>query len=163
MADEKKVDQSEEKPVFTWKAAEFETHQKGIGWFATVIFGALLLVILFAINKNWTAAGVVFAAGLAFVSLARTNPKKIKCSLYHSGILIENKAYRFSDLKSFWVIYGDHPRVRFAQPGKLSAHINMPISDEDPEQIRLFISKYLPEQEDRGEDFSDIFSRWIKF
>ena len=163
MADKKVINQSEEKPVFSSKASEFEDRKKGTSWFIIISVVALVLIVIFIITKNWTAVGVVVACAFALISFSTTSPRKIKCSLYHTGIVIQNKTYRFTDLKSFWMIFGDHPRARFSQVGRMSTHINMPIAEEDPEQIRLFLLKYLPEQEDQGEDLSDTLSRWIKF
>lgn len=152
----------EEKPVFNWKTGESLSYKKGPLWFALIIAIAIILAVFFIWQDNWTAAGVIAAAAFALLSFARSEPKKINCSLYHSGFVIDEKAYRYTDLKSFWMVSGDRWSVRFLKPGRFSIHINMPIADEDPEQIRLFLSKYLPEETDRGEDISDILSRWFK-
>jgi len=154
---------NEDKPIFSWKAAEFAVYQKDTKWFLLLMVVAILLIAFFVWNKNWTAVGVVVAGVFAFISLNGVKPKKISCKVYRDGVVIEDKAYRYTDLKSFWLIPGDHPRVRFARPGRFSPAINMPIDEEDPEQIRLFLSKYLPEEEGNGEDIADTISRWMKF
>ena len=163
MAEEKAFNQTDEKPVFVWKASEFASYQKSPGWFIMIVFIALVLIGIFVWMKNWTAAGLVFASALALFSVSRTAPKKVSCSLYHSGVVIDQKAYHFSDLKSFWLLAGEHPSIRFTKAGRFTTPVNMPIADEDPEQIRLFLSKYLPQETDKGEDIADSISRWIRF
>jgi len=167
MADAKKANvasQSLEKPVFSWSVAEFSQYKKNTNWYLIVGFSAVILIIVFIWMKNYTAAGVVFAAGLALFAQANIIPKKIKCEIYPSGIVIGEKAYPYDSLKSFWVIFGDSKMVRLQPQGRFSASINMPISkNEDPEQVRLFIAKHLPEDEDKGEDVADTIQRWIKF
>ncbi len=152
----------EEMPVFSWKTGESISYKKGPLWFVLIVFIAIMLIIFFLWQSNWTAAGVIAAAAFALLSFSRSEPKKIVCSLYHSGFVIDKKAYRYTDLKSFWMVPGAQWSVRFLRPDRFSLHINMPIADEDPEQVRLFLSKYLPEETDRGEDVSDILSRWFK-
>ncbi|OQB06655.1 MAG: hypothetical protein BWY19_00002 [bacterium ADurb.Bin212] len=154
--------QTDEKPVFTWKAAETASYKKDTLWFVLISLAALALIAFFVWDKNWTAAGVIAAAAFALMSFSRSTSRKITCDLYRSGVVIDGKTYRYADLKSFWMIYGQHPAARFSKPGRLSMHINMPIAEEDPEQIRLFLSKYLPEEADKGEDISDVLTRWFK-
>ncbi len=167
MAEAKKEtsrDQGLEKPVFGWSAAEFSQYKKKTNWYLIIGFSAVILIIIFVWMKNYTAAGVVFAAGLALSAQANVKPKKIKCEIYPSGVVVGEKAYPFDSLKSFWVIFGESRMVRLQPQGRLSASINMPISkNEDPEQIRLFLAKHLPEDEDRGEDIADTIQRWFKF
>ena len=163
MAEETKQNPEEDRPVFEWKAPEFAEYKRNPGWFIIIVLAALLLIAFFVWNKSWTAAGVVFAAALALFTSTRVNAKKVDCKMFRDGVVIGDKAYRFSDLKSFWIIYGTHPSVRFAKPGRFSALINMPISDEDPEQIKLFLSKYLPHDQDRGEEMTDTLGRWLRF
>ena len=149
--------------VFQWEAREFADYKKGGGWFAIVIVVALGLIAFFIWQRNWTAAGVIGAAALALIAQSRIRPKKIKCEVYRDGIVVNEKAHTYETLKSFWIIIGDHPKIRLEQTSRFSAQINMPISDEDPEQIRLFLAKHLPENESKGEDLTDTISRWFRF
>jgi len=150
-------------PVFSWEAREFTDYKKNGSWFAIVIVVAIALAAYFIWQKNWTATGVVVAASFALIAQSRAKPKKVKCEVFRSGIVVDEKAYPYETLKSFWVLGGDHPKVRLEQTSRFKAPINMPIADEDPEQIRLFLAKKLPENEDQGEDFTDTVSRWLRF
>lgn len=157
------IDLSSEKPVFQWKAAEFAQHQKNSLWYFIVVGATLALADLFYWLKNWTAMGVVGAAALAMIAQAKSKPRSVSVALYRSGIVVNDKVYPYSALKSFWIIVGEHPVFRVEQVGFLKTHINIPIADEDPAQIQLFMAKFLPEDEDRGEDLADMLQRWTRF
>ncbi|TSC93446.1 MAG: Uncharacterized protein Athens101428_683 [Candidatus Berkelbacteria bacterium Athens1014_28] len=98
------------------------------------------------------------------ISQSRTSGKKKSYAIYDQGITIDDRVYGFDQLKSFW-IFDSQGRaiVRFEQLSRLALPIEMPIDLENPEQVRLFLSKHLPEAEDRGEDVADKINRWIKF
>lgn len=165
MADEKnKMNMVVNKPVFSWSAAEFSQYKKSTNWYLIIAFSAVILIIVFVWLQNYTAAGVVFAAGLALFAQANARPKKVRCEIYSDGVVIGDKAYAYGSLKSFWIIFGESQMVRLQPQGKFAASINVPISkNEDPEQIRLYLAKHLPEDEDKGEDIADTIRRWLKF
>jgi len=170
MAEEKVEDKNQkiaidvnEKPVFAWTAPEFASYSKSSSWFLLIVVVGIALIGIFVWQKNWTAVGVVAAAALALIIQAKTKPKMLKCSLYRSGAVIDERVYPFEALKSFWIVYGEHPYIRIAQAKRLSSNVNLPIAEEDPEQVRLFLAKFLPEEEQNGEDLSDTIQRWLRF
>jgi len=160
---ETKVILESDKPVFSWKAPEFAQYSKNNTWFVIVSLAAIGLAVLFFFQKNWTGMVVAITGGLALLSQARSKPRDVACTLYRQGIVINEKAYSYAEFKSFWIIYGDHPAMRLEPTKRFGAILNVPISEEDPEQVKLFLSKFLPMDENKGEDFSDTIQRWIKF
>lgn len=166
MAEEKVENKNQidaEKPVFVWEAPEFASYVKTSNWFVLIVLIAIGLIVIFAWQKNWTAVGVVAAAALALIIQSRTKPKKLKCSVYRSGVVVDERVYPFETLKSFWLVYGEQPYIRIAQAKRFSSNVHLPIAEEDPEQIRLFLAKFLPEEEKNGEDFADTIQRWLRF
>jgi hypothetical protein len=154
----------EDKPVFSWSAREFPNYTKNASWYWLFVLAGVALMAFFIWQRNWAAAGLIAAAVFAIFAQARVFPKAVKCELYRSGIVVNEKAYPYDTLKAFWIIAGEHPVVRFEQTGTfIKNQINVPISDEDPEQVRLFLSKFLPEDEKRGEDVTDVIQRWLRF
>jgi hypothetical protein len=157
------VDFSTEKPVFQWTTAEFAQYTKTSVWYIVVVLIAITLCVLFWWMKNWTAIGVIVAATIALIAQARAKPRNVAVSIYRAGVVLNDKVYPYSALKSFWIIPGEHPVFRLDRTGFLAAHINVPIADEDPAQIQLFLAKFLPEDQDRGEDIADVIQRWTRF
>jgi hypothetical protein len=153
-----------DKPVFYWQATEFESHDKPSNWLLYVIIVAGLLTAALIYMKMWLGAAVVIAACFALYSQAHLRGQKRNYAIYNQGVTVDNKVYTFDQFKSFWTfLYQDRVVVRLEQSKPLAMPVEMPIGEENPEQIRLFLSKHLPEIEDRGEDISDTINRWIKF
>ena len=152
-----------EKPVFSWEAPEFAFYSKNSTWYLIIILAAVVLIVFFAWQKNWTAVGVSAAAGIALFAQAQIKPKSLKCALYRSGVVINDRVYTYDEMKSFWIVFSDHPFIRFERARRLSSNVNLPIAEEDPEQIRLFLAKYLPQDEEKGEDLADTIQRWFRF
>jgi len=141
-----------DKPVFFWQAVEFESHQKGKGWFTYVVLIAIALI------------GMVVAATAALYSQAYTSGKKKNYAIYDQGVTVDSKVFTFDQFKSFWIFLSQNrPVIRLEQLRRFSLPVEMPVLEENPEQIRLFLAKHLPEQEEKGEDITDVINRWIKF
>lgn len=153
-----------DKPIFSWRTGEFAEQKKSGGWFFLIIIVAVALVALFIYLANWTAAGVVAAGAFALIMLSNTRAKTVSYAIYQNGIVVNDRAYPYDKMKSFWLVPGQVVVIRFEPESRFAAHINVPISaDEDPEQVRLYLMKHLPEEEDRGEDITDRINRWMKF
>ena len=153
-----------DRPAFFWEAVEFESHEKSRGWFAYLIIAAVILAAAFIYLKLWLAVAVVVAATFALGSQAHSSGKKKNYAIYNQGVTIDNRVYTFDQFKSFWIFpYQDRVVIRFEQLRRFSLPVEMPIETENPDQIRLFLAKHLPEEEEKGEDVMDTINRWIKF
>jgi len=114
--------------------------------------------------RLWLAAAVVIAAAFAMYSQSRSSGSKRSYAIYSQGVTIDNRVYTFDQFKSFWVFpYEQRIILRFEQVKRFSLPVEMPLDEKNVEQIRLFLSKHLPEEEGRGEDITDTINRWIKF
>jgi len=166
MADEgkslKTIDPNEE-PIFSWEAQEFAVYDKGNTWSLYIVIGAVVLIGIFVWQKNWTGVALAVAAAAAMISQGHSKPKPVKCAIFQGGVVLNDKPYNFADLKAFWLVDGDHPMVRLEKASRFTMPVNLPIGKTNPEQIRLYLAKRLPEHEDRGEDAADRISRWLKF
>ncbi|MCX6810527.1 MAG: hypothetical protein NTY30_02180 [Candidatus Berkelbacteria bacterium] len=171
MADEKKEEKKPvvtisptDKPIFYWQATEFESHDKPNNWLLYIVLVAIVLLAILLYMRLWLGAAVVVAACFALYSQSRSRGKKRNYAVYDQGVTVDDKVYTFDQFKSFWVFsYQDRAIIRLEQLKRLALPVEMPVNDENPEQVRLFLSKHLPEAEDRGEDISDTINRWIKF
>ncbi|MEI6144161.1 MAG: hypothetical protein WCP91_01015 [Candidatus Berkelbacteria bacterium] len=155
---------STDKPIFYWQAIEFESHEKPTNWLLYIILIAVALTALMIYLKMWLGAAVVVAACFALYSQSASRGKKRSYAVYNQGITVDDKVYTFDQFKSFWIFtYQERAIIRFEQLKRFAIPIEMPIGEENPEQVRLFLTKHLPEIEGRGEDVTDTINRWIKF
>lgn len=152
-----------DKPVFTWQSPEFVRYKKDNRWLVYLIMIALVLCVILGFMQIWSGVILVVVATIVFIILSETKPKTINAAIYGQGFVVDSKVYDYEQIKSFWISFSDLPKARFQQTGRFGALITMPLGEEDPEQIRLFLSKHLPEEEDRGEDLTDTINRILRF
>lgn len=157
-----KFDPDKNKPVFTWEAPEFVRYKKTAKWFLSVIVVGIVFGVIFALQGQWSGVALVGAAILVFTTLSGAKPKKITSSLYLEGIVTDGKVFGFNQFKSFWMEPGDLMKAKLQLLGRLAGQVSLPILEIDPEQVRLFLSKHLPE-EHRGPDLVDQINRLMRF
>ena len=154
---------SVEKPLFNWQSPEFVHYKKDKKWFVYLILITVALIGVLCVLRYWSGAALVLVAAVAFIILSETKPKILNCSIYHSGILVSKKVYDYSQFRSFWVTYGDLPKVSLQLIGRFAGVVVLPLGEEDPEQIKLYLAKHLPEEENRGEDLLDTINKYLHF
>lgn len=147
-----------------WSALEFVKHEKNPLWF---IIGGIIAIIflIFSIwTKNFIFAIIIILATFSIFIWAQKKPRKITFLLTPKGLKIDENLYAFDHLKSFWIFY-DPPEIKFlsVESKKLfMPRIIIPIADENPNRIREFLLKYLPEVEQR-ESLIDILARRLRY
>jgi len=159
-----KIDINNDSPVFSWQAPEFSTTKRNVKKLAGSILIAVAIAVIFIWQKQWTSVGVVVMAMIVLITLSSVRPKNVKCAIYRAGVIIDDKVYNFDQLKSFWLVYTDRYKIRLQLVGKFSGQVTMPLTDsEDPEQMRMFLAKYLPEEAEKGQDLNDMINHWLRF
>lgn len=150
------------KPVFTWQSPEFISIKRDIKWTIAVLAIALVLAAILFTQKQWTGVGMVLVASIFFVAISNTKPKNIGCAVYNEGIVVNGRVYNYDQFKSFWLVNSQLPKIQFQLTGRFGGVISMPLDDMDSDQIRLFISKYVPEEDEKQEDVGDIINRLFR-
>jgi len=151
------------KAVFSWSAPEFITYKRDINWYLKIVLFAVIIAGLLAWQEIWTGVALVIVAAILLILLSQSHPKVVKCALYYDGVVVDDKVFRFDQFKSFWIIPGELPKAKLQYTGKMAGQVTLPIKEVDPEQVRLFLSKHLAEESDKGEDLTDTINRLIKF
>ncbi len=147
-----------------WTAPEFEKHEKSSLWFMVLGIVTLIFLIITIILKNYTFAIVILLLVFCVYLYTKKEPREINFSLSHRGVSIGDKLYAYNELKSFWIFY-EPPRLKqlSLQSKKVfSPYIRVPLANQNPNQIRIFLLKYLPEIE-QEESLIDILSDKIGF
>jgi len=150
------------KPIFTWVAPEFIRYKKTAKWFVAVLLVGLVFGVIFAKQGQWSSVALVGTAVVVFTTLSGAKPKKITSALYQDGVVTDGKVFDFTQFKSFWLEAGELPKAKLQLLGRFAGQVTLPIFDIDPEQVRLFLSKHLPE-ENRGPDLIDEINRLMRF
>jgi len=152
-----------DKPIFSWQSPEFIRRKKDNKWLVYLIMIALVLSVVLAFMQIWSGVVLVVVATIVFIVLSETKPKTVNCAVYAEGFVTDSKVYNYEQIKSFWISLTDIPKARFQLNGRFAGQVTMPLGEEDPEQIRMYLAKHLPEEEDRGEDLTDTINRMLRF
>jgi hypothetical protein len=149
----------------SWQAPEFAEYQKHPLWFiAFGIFTALL--VLFGIyTKSWSTAVTFLMFGIIGVIFAAQKPKTVQIKLTGNGVQINSTFYNYKVIKKFWIVYNP-PAVKnlyFETTAYLNRTVKVELDHKDPRAVRDFLKRYLEEDLEANEDFSDVIARTIRF
>ena len=158
-----RFDPALERPILQWSSPDRTVYSKSPSWYLAVIFVAVLLAFILYKQQLWSGVILVLTAAIAIMTLSSSKSHEIKCSVYAQGVVADDKVYRYSDFKSFWITYVDLPKARFQLSGFGAGQVVMPLSSIDIDQVRLYLSKHLPEDDKKGEDLVDIVNKLLKF
>jgi hypothetical protein len=149
--------------LLSWTAPEFIKHEKSAGWFwALGIIGVALVVVSLMMQNYLFILIVILAAFLIYIQ-AKKRPTNIRVTLTNKGIIINDKEYAYSDLRSFWIF--EEPEIeclsliskKLTQP-----QIQIPFGEQNPKKIREILIKFITEKE-QEEPLIDAIARKIKF
>lgn len=153
------------KIVYQWTVKEYEEHDRDRRWYwlMGIIGGALVLYAIIATNYLFALVIVLFAIILFMHDMVA--PIEVPFVLTETGMVLGKKYYRFSELKTFWIIYNP-PEIKnlyFSLDSFVKHRLQVPLLDVDPRPIRDFLNQYLQEDlEQEEEPLSDRIGRLFK-
>jgi len=153
----KKVERSEK---IKWTTLEFEKYEKNKKWFIFLGIIALVIIIIAAIFNNFLLVIIIILATFILFTYAKKEPRKINFIIDGRGIKIDNKLYKYKELKSFWMFY-EPPEIKelsIRSNKILLPYIKIPLSKQNPVEIRRFLLRFLPEKE----HYESIIEEWMR-
>jgi len=153
------------KIVYQWTVKEYEEHVRDRRWYwlMGIIGGALVIYAIIAANYLFALVIVLFAIILFMHDMVA--PIEVPFVLTETGMVLGKKYYRFSELKTFWIIYNP-PEIKnlyFSLDSFVKHRLQVPLLDVDPRPIRDFLNQYLQEDlEQEEEPLSDRIGRLFK-
>lgn len=166
MTEEKKQENIErEKSVLSWHFPEYIQYERSKGWY--IIAGSILIIaVLYTIlTGNFLFALFLILFGLIFILQARRSPASVKFDIFESGISIGEKFYDWNDIKNFRIVYKppETKRLYIDIKNVLLSDFSVPLEDQSPDKVRVFLKKYLKEDLDKSEEnIIDRLGRWLK-
>ncbi len=151
--------------VLTWRAPEYQEHERGQRWIMTASVGAMIMIAWAIWSDTYTfAAVVILLAGLYFLT-HRDKPKDVDISLTTSGILSENQFFPYTNMKEFWILYDPDSNLKtlnISLKSGLVRETTFQLGPQDPMEIRSFLSAHVNELEGRGETIIEKIIRILK-
>lgn len=149
-------------PYFAWMLKEYESEPRHKRWFIFmgVVSGLCLLYAMFTGNFMFVTVLLLFAVIMFLQS--HSDAPDVRFEIGELGILIGNRLYLYNELTAFYLIY-QPPEVKTLYIETKSAvrpTLRIPLSDQNPLEIREVLSQFLPEDFEKEEEpISDRFGR----
>jgi len=150
------------KIMFQWTIKEYEKYEHERGWFILMSIIAIALLVYAVIVANYLFALIIVLLGIISFLHEMQDPVDVPFAITETGIILGSKYYRYSEIKSFWIIYNppEVKKIYFSTDSAIRAEIQVPLLDYDPRPLRQFLGQYLLENlEKEEESLSDIIAR----
>ena len=149
---------------FEWEAPEFEKKEKNKSWFIAPAIVAIGLGIFALLTDNVLFLIVILLGFFTFYIYAKKEPRIIKFKINEKGIEIDGKLHDFESLRSFWVFYNppEQKEISFRSRKTFFPYIKIPLAEQNPNEIRKYLLKFLPEKH-HTESIIDIWMRRVGF
>lgn len=150
--------------LYSWDAPEFVYHEKPKYWHILIYSVVLSLILVMLLFKQWFAVPVFILLGILVYQYSEVKPKLIRVTITDLGILVSNKFYPFSEIKTFWVLYKPPlKQLNLELTKRFSPIISILLEDTDPVVIKDLLSPHIIQDSQRSEDLLDKFIRMIRF
>lgn len=149
---------------FEWKAPEFDKKEKSKSWFIIPGIITIVLGIFALITENILFLIAIVLAFFVFYVYANKEPRIIKFKINEKGIEIDERLHDFDSLRSFWIFYNPPEQKELSLRSKRTffPYIHVPLTKENPNEIRKFLLRFLPEKK-HSESIIDIWMKRIGF
>lgn len=157
-------DRGEQKIEIMWEAPEYVYHPKSLDWYWGVGIVSLALILIAIFTRNLLFAIFAAVAGFTVAIWGARKPKTIAITLGGNGITIETRLYPYQELVSFWIHYNSPiiKEINVVTKSTFLPYLRIPIGNENPAEIRAFLTRFLPEKI-QEESLIDIIARVLKF
>tara|TARA_B100000745_G_scaffold53689_2_gene31881 strand:+ start:1294 stop:1755 length:462 start_codon:yes stop_codon:yes gene_type:complete len=135
--------------TIVWKAYEHEHTEKTSDWFWALGIVAVSSAIVAVLFKNILFALLILIGSFTMALLASRPEKERTFSLTPRGIMIDETLFPYQMLVAFWVKErAGRDSVLIVDARKfMIPHIIVSLEHTDAEQVRAYLSEYLPEEE----------------
>jgi hypothetical protein len=150
-------------PLLIWKAPSFLKCNRNKSWYITaiVILALLILSALFAGSPTFAIAIIVFAMVYSFIN--QEEPEMYQVILSDIGIKYGNRTYAFTEFKTYWIEYDPpyYQSLHLVFKQNFAEELTIHFHGLNPTELRLILSKYLPEWEERQKSFAEHITRLL--
>jgi hypothetical protein len=160
----KKIKKKTALPQIEWKAPEFPNRKKSKSWFIIPALITIAVGVFALITENLLFLIVIVLGFFVFYIYANKEPRIIKFKINEKGIETAGSLHDFDSLRSFWIFYNPPEQKELSLRSRkiFIPYIRIPLGDENPNEIRKFLLKYLPEKRHR-ESIIDIWMQGAGF
>lgn len=152
------------KEEITWSGPEFVSHEKPQGWYAIIMFAAIVLAGGFYLLARDFITSITILLAITIVgAYGMRRPKVINYKLSRQGIDVGTKHFYYESFRSFTANQeGIYLNITFMPLQRFSPGIGMCCSAKEQEQVMDFLADMLP-YEHREPDILEKLMQRIHF
>lgn len=151
--------------IISWKAPEFQKVKRGKYWIFSISFFAILLLSFSIWQGTYPFAIVIILFGIIYFLTHNHEPKIIDIGLTNNGVIFGDRFYSHSEISNFWILFDPSQNLKklhILVNKELVKNITIELDNQDPSEIRSFLSIHIPEIENKTEGFLDKMIRTLK-
>ncbi len=133
--------------LFHWQAPEYESYDRDKKWYTVMTLG-LIAIISYAFFTNSPIMAITFILiGMVEYIYISRDPQMLDFMITKKGIVAGKELYEFEQINSFWIFYDPEiiKSLSLHMKSDLMPFLQIPLHNEDPDEIREIISQYIPE------------------
>ncbi len=131
-----------------WQAGDHVHTKKEVDWFWALWILATSASIVAILFHNYFFALLVLIAAFTIALLAKRESRSVTFKLDATGLTSGAEYYKWEIINAFWIDTTDDTNNLLIDTTKILApHLFIPIPANRMEDIRIFLSKYVKEEE----------------
>lgn len=148
----------------TWTGSEFVQNQKTAVWYLFLgLFIAAVCTVIYIIGRDIFSVISIVIMGFLFAVVAARKPRQLTYSLDDQGIQVGNRAYNYTDFKSFSIQqHGAIPYVNLLPLHRFHNELSLYFPPDKADEVIGLLSHYLPNDQ-RKETYVDQITKIIRF
>lgn len=150
-------------PILAWNAASFIKFQRTKSWYIVSSILLLLVIVSAVLLGSPTFAIAVIVFAMVYVFLTQDDPEAVQVVISDIGIIFGNKVYPYTDIRTFWIEYQPptFQSLHLVLKKEFSEEVTINFHGINPTDLRLVLSKFLPEWEEREKNFTENLTRML--
>jgi len=140
------MDDQNQEILMTWKTPAYAHYERGAWWYVILGLSAGGLLVTAFWTDNFLLAVLVIMAAVVLVIQGSVHPSVVDVEIGSAGIRVGENFFAYRSLDNFWIVY-DPPlkSLHLTVPRSLLGMVHVPIDDQDPNQIREHLKKFVRE------------------
>ena len=150
--------------TLSWTAPSHIRPKRSLNWYLGFSLIAAGL-IAYAVYTRSILTFITFFLIIIVLPIFSSQPtREVTYKATKTGIAVGKIIYPYKIIRKFWILY--HPpevkTLNFETTAYLNNRVIVQLGSQDPVELKLVLSQYLPEDLDQEESFSETLARKLK-
>ncbi len=134
-------------PLLTWSAYEYPPRKSGSDKYWALGILTLALLTVAGLLENFLFGVLIVLSALLILLYSLKRPLHVTFEIHDAGIVVHQQFYPFRELKAFWILHTETPRLLLQSNHFLSPLVSIPLEGVRTEEIVALLTPHLPEEE----------------